>query len=93
MTPEELFRGLDMFYKREISTGEFRRKLQSLELGLSEKDIHRLALIFDEDFNGSITLDEYYFGLDTYNGRGEDIAPYDNDPDYISNTWQSLLKF
>ena len=63
LTPEELFRILDTSYTKEVSIGDFTRKLKSMNLGMSEKNIHYLAQIMDEDCSGGISIKEYYFAL------------------------------
>ena len=50
-------------------------------------------MIFDEDFSGAITIDEYYFALDTYNCRVEGHSPFDKDPNWEPYTHRSIIKF
>lgn len=66
LTPESFFRICDYSYMKEVSTGDFKKKLGELQLNLDEKTVHRLVSILDEDFNGCITIDEYFYALDTY---------------------------
>lgn len=84
LTPEAFYRVCDYNYAREVSTGDFKNKIKELELGLGEKCLHRLVSVLDEDFNGSISLEEYYFALDTYNCRSEEYGPLDNDSNFVS---------
>jgi Ca2+-binding EF-hand superfamily protein len=54
--------------------------------------MHFLITILDEDYNGSISLEEYYFALDTYNSRGEVYAPYDDDKDFVPFVNRAMYK-
>ena len=92
LTPEAFFRVCDYSYRRELSTGDFRKKLSELELGLSEKCVHHLVSIMDESFSGAITLEEYYFALEAYGCRGEELSPLEGEPNYVSFQWRSVSK-
>jgi hypothetical protein len=46
----------------------------------------------DEDFNGVIGLEEYYFALEAYGCRGEELSPLDGDPHFVSFQWRSVNK-
>jgi len=37
MTPEEFFRSCDLYYKKEVSTTDFIKKVKEAELGLNER--------------------------------------------------------
>jgi len=91
ITPEAFFRICDYQYSKEVSTADFKKKIQEIGLGLAEITIHRLISVLDEDFNGSISLEEYYFALDTYGCRCEDYGPFDGSK-FISFQWKSVYK-
>ena len=68
---EALFRICDKNDNKEISPEEFRESISTLKIGLTEGQIRRLLLMFDEDCNGSIRLQEYYNTLEAYNVHEE----------------------
>jgi len=83
----------DYGYTQEIAVGDFKKKIKELELTISERTLHRLVQIFDEDFNGTVTLDEYFFALEVYNCRCEEYGPFDNDPKFVPYIHRSVNKF
>lgn len=92
ITPEGFFRMLDINYEQMVITEDFAKKLRQMNLGLSEKAIHFLKLIFDEDQNGTIDFREYLQALDIYNCRCEEIAQY-NDKQRRKDQNQALITF
>lgn len=78
LTPEAFFRVCDYSYMKEVSSMDFKNKIKEYELGLDEKTIIRICATLDEDFNGFITLEEYYFALECYNCRCEMYGPFDD---------------
>ena len=92
MNPEGFFRACDTMYKQNVAVEDFKHKVKELNLGLDDRTLSKLVQILDEDFNGDISLDEYYFALDAFNCRTESQAPFDNDPTFISYTNRSIFK-
>jgi Ca2+-binding EF-hand superfamily protein len=82
----------DYNYQKEVSTGDFKNKLKEFELGLSEKTMARLIGVLDENYNGSISLEEYYFALETFNCRCEPYGPFDNQTGADSFQWKAVYK-
>ena len=50
----------------------------------------KLTQILDENSDGVITMDEYYFALETYNCRGELYTP--NSDDNLSYQNKTMIK-
>lgn len=71
MTPEAFFRQIDVDNKLEIGVTEFKRQIKKMKLSLTKKTVNRLIAIFDEDINGTISIEEYYNTLYAYNCLGE----------------------
>jgi Ca2+-binding EF-hand superfamily protein len=84
MTPEAFFRLCDADYEKAITTDKFMSMLKQLNLVTGKSSLERLCTIFDEDLNDEITLAEYYSALESYQVRGEETGPFDDDPSYIS---------
>lgn len=49
----------DTAYARRISKTAFREALTHFKLSLTEAEVRRLLLVFDENFSDFISLDEY----------------------------------
>lgn len=84
LTPEAFFRLCDADYEKAISCERFMSMLKQLNLVTAKSSLERLCAIFDEDLNEEITLEEYYSALESYQVRGEETGPFDDDPSYIS---------
>lgn len=54
MTPEGFFRYCDTYYEKKVLAEDFIRQVRRFNLPISEKSLHYLKLIFDEDQNGVI---------------------------------------
>ena len=59
-----------------MSTGIFKKKLVDLELGFDQRSIELLVHIVNENLEASITMDEYYAALETYNVSREKYSPF-----------------
>ena len=81
-----------MYYKKEVSIPDFVKKVEDAELGLDQRTLHFITTLLDEDYNGSISLEEYYFTLDTYNSRGEVEAPYDGEETFVPFVHRVIYK-
>lgn len=92
MTPEGFFRSCDVMYKQSVPVDDFKYKVKELNLGMDERSLSKLVQILDEDFNGDISLDEFYFALDAFNCRTESESPFDSDPTFVSYTNRSIYK-
>lgn len=60
-----------MAYARRISKEAFREGLSHFGLSLTEAEVRRLLLVFDENFTDFISLDEYQQTLEAFQVTGE----------------------
>ena len=67
-------------------------KANQMGLGLSERSLHRLCTLLDEDFSGKIELEEYYFALDVYGCRCEETSCFEKDPNFVPFLHRTLFK-
>jgi len=66
MTAEGFFRLCDCTYSKSITIDVFKSKIKEIGLKLTETQVRRLALIFDEDMEGSISYEEYQNALEAF---------------------------
>lgn len=92
MTPEAFFRCCDSRYQKSISCDHFKAQVSQLNLQLSRAQISRLILIFDEDLEGNITLEEYQDALEAYNCSGEKHSAMDGSDSYLAFEHKALFK-
>lgn len=59
---------------------------------MSEKSIHRLVNVLDEDQEGNIQFEEYYYALEAYNCRGEQDNQFASDPQFVPFQLRSVYK-
>lgn len=66
LTPESFFRLCDGQYKKEVKATHFRSKLKKMGLRLTDTQVRRITLIFDEDMSGAISFAEYQNALEAF---------------------------
>lgn len=95
LTPEAFFRCCDSRYQKSIPCDLFKAQVMQLNLRLSKAQISRLVLIFDEDLEGNITLQEYLDALEAYNCSGEKHGgqtAMDGSGSYVAFEHKALFK-
>ena len=81
-----------MEMKRSIPVDRFKTMLNNFKLELSRGQISRLALILDEDMEGTISLDVYYHALEAYGQFGEDHSALDGSGFYVPFEHKAVFK-
>ena len=66
LTPDGFFRICDQQQTQTIQTEDFKLQLRQLKLDLTEENIMRLVMLFDEDYNEVITYEDFIDSLDAY---------------------------
>ena len=92
LTPEAFFRVCDTEMKRSVPVDRFKSMLNNFKLELSRGQISRLALILDEDMEGTISLEEYYNALEAYGQHGEDHSTLDGSGFYVPFEHKAVFK-
>lgn len=88
LTLDKFYRICDDTMKKRITTKQFMDQITSIGINYSTETKKRIALIFDEDFNESITYKEF---IETCEAFGADL-PIDLPADYISVSKRALQK-
>jgi Ca2+-binding EF-hand superfamily protein len=92
MTPEAFYRICDSKYEKTITLDQFRAALKTFKIQMSRGQLKRMELIFDEDMEGHITLQEFQDALEAYNQSGENHVSPSGDAVYTSFEHRCVFK-